>query len=92
MVFKATLKQYFSYIGQFYCWRKPEYPEKTIVLQQEGVSGKKINSRQCDQNFHWATYFTRSNRPAGDLQNLFGTSDFPTAFCEKALFGDKIIQ
>jgi hypothetical protein len=34
MVFKATFKQYFSYIGQFYCWRKPEYPEKTIVLQQ----------------------------------------------------------
>jgi hypothetical protein len=29
---------------------------------------------------------------AGDLQNLFGTSDFPTAFCEKALFGDKIIR
>jgi hypothetical protein len=30
-------QQYFSYImavGQFYCRRKPEYPEKTTVLSQ----------------------------------------------------------
>jgi hypothetical protein len=49
-------------------------------------SGKKINNRQCDQNFHWTTYFARSNHPTGDLKYLFGTSDFPIAFCEKMLF------
>jgi hypothetical protein len=49
-------------------------------------SGKNINSRQCDQTFHWTTYFTRSNRPAGDLRYLFGTSDFPTALSEQMLF------
>lgn len=37
------------------------YPPKTR---------KKINSPQCNQNVHWATYFTCSNCPAGDLQNL----------------------
>ena len=59
------------------------------------MRGKRLtlNSRQCDQNFQWATYFTHSNLPAGDLQNLFGTSDFPTAFLgpnvKKALHGGK---
>jgi hypothetical protein len=51
-------------------------------------TGKKINSRQCDQNFRWATYFMHSNRPAGDLRYLFGTSDF----VDWALFGDEIIR
>ena len=45
---------------------------KKCLLNMDLRAGKKINSRQCDQNFQWATYFTCSYRSAGDLQNLFG--------------------
>ena len=31
---ESHFQQYFSYIGQVYWWRKPEYPEKTTDLSQ----------------------------------------------------------
>ena len=35
MVFNATFKQYFSYIGgQFYWWRKSGYAEKTVTCRK----------------------------------------------------------
>jgi hypothetical protein len=43
MVFSAT-QQYFSYISQFYWWKKPEYPEKTTDLPQVTIQTWSHNS------------------------------------------------
>ena len=33
-MFKSTIYPFFFRDGQFYCWVKPEYPEKTTGMQQ----------------------------------------------------------
>jgi hypothetical protein len=50
------------------------------------MAGKKINSCHCGQNFHWATYFTRSNHLAGDYKIYLEPVIFGLRFCEKGSF------
>jgi hypothetical protein len=56
MVFNATLEIFQLYLGgQFYWWRKLEYPEKTIDLSQV-----------TDNVVHLALIEIRTNKIGGD--------------------------
>jgi hypothetical protein len=51
---------------------------------------KQSPSHQCDHNFHWATYFMRSNLATYKI--YLAPVIFLLRFVKKALFGDKIIR